>query len=142
MSTSEVSQARGIHGASAGEPPAWWNACNEELDRFPGLPENWDSYGGAPPMAQRVAAAKRFLRELLRSAPRLSRPLTSPTPDGGVFLGWRSESHDLEVEAESDSALEYLYEDATTGRILEGTVTPPEAIPVELLNLFVAHFCE
>jgi len=93
----------------------------EQLEAMQGLPENWDGYGGAPPRAEAIESAIRFLRES-SVARTLPEPFVTPARAGGVLLAWEQGARQFEVEfcAAEDASIVYLNQD--TGETGKQTV--------------------
>jgi hypothetical protein len=76
-------------------------AARAEVERLRLLAEDWDSYGGAPPAAAAIEAAKAFLDalyELPFAALLRQSPHVLAAGDGSVGLQWyRDPEHDVEI---------------------------------------------
>jgi hypothetical protein len=100
--------------------PTWEPAVDQALERLQHLSTNWDGQGGGP-----VSPAAAIRTELL-----LSRMLevTSPAPSlaplnsGGVFLAWRGQTVDVELEIEINHESWLTIEDETGGVNFDGNL--------------------
>lgn len=89
--------------------------ARETLDELARLPEDWDSYGAAPPTAVAISAAHGLLANV---AERYVEPTdedalpwaAAPLADGGVQFEWRGPGGAIEVEIGPDGGLAYLVE--------------------------------
>ena len=111
-------RASGPNGVSDVAVAAALDSSHRRLDELSGLPDDWDSYGGATPSAKSIQAARNLLLLLhtrLDSSlgGRVNPSHISPLPVGGVQLEWDGASKDLEVEVGPDGRLAYLHVDRT-----------------------------
>lgn len=84
------------------------------------LKENWDSYGGRPPLLQPVLKAIEFLDMIPYDNP--PRPRIVPLSSGGIQLEWSYSGRELEIEFPPEGPVGFLgAENATDEQ--EGRVT-------------------
>ena len=67
-------------------PQGWLQAATEKLNRFSGLPMNWDSYGAEPPNVVATKGAENALRTLYRLNSEPSRLAASA--EGGITISF------------------------------------------------------
>lgn len=106
---------------SGSKPPAWLSLVEAELVSLGRLEEDWDSYGGRPIDMWMAAGAYMLLGALCSSE--TPKPTVVPMSSGHVQIEWHTNDVDLEIEFVSASALNVLYENATTGEEFEGLFT-------------------
>lgn len=82
--------------------PSWMPAVEQRLRGFLDLPENWNCYGERRIDRRAVNASLRVLESL---GPRVSEPVVSPLPDGGVQIEWVRDHLELEVEVRAGDPL-------------------------------------
>lgn len=120
--------AVGVNAAPQGQHE-WLPFCLKQLDAISTLPENWDSYGAAPPDAKIMASARRLLLSLASSAD-VPKPHVNPTPDGGVQFDWERGSRYFELDVVSPDTAEYLYADPAERAEEEGAVREGESLEI------------
>lgn len=81
-----------------------------KLDILERLHEDWDSYGGAPPLPAAVQAARDLIyRALASPAGEKGLPFAvAPVSGGGIQLEWRAPACALEVEVGAHGGFGYL----------------------------------
>jgi hypothetical protein len=72
-------------GNSAGPMVSWFDEAQNCLEKFQGLREDWDSYGGLPITPRSIESARKYLTRLAADTPRA---LVITTAQGGVSLEW------------------------------------------------------
>jgi hypothetical protein len=76
---------------------AWFEDAIRQVQKYSGLPGNWDTYG-AGPLTQEVIAATTLLLSVIRSgAGGILEPFIAPTPEGYIHLEWEKGDMALEV---------------------------------------------
>jgi len=93
-----------------------------------GLPENWDGYGAAAPVANAVDLAQAFAAFLERA---LARPGSeapflhvNPTRIGGVLIEWEDPEAEHELEINPDQCISFLHHQKASGQITTRRFTP------------------
>ncbi|HUG91811.1 MAG TPA: hypothetical protein VML55_13315 [Planctomycetaceae bacterium] len=153
MSTSEVNQTRGAaaavnagslsdgNGDLAGPLPEWWASVERAFQTLLTWPDDWDSYGAAAPRREAVDAARVLLTVLVRRLD-VVEPYPSATRNGGVFLEWRRNGHEIDVEIESLTDITFAYENMQTGEQVCGESKSADENTALLLGLLEQHFCQ
>jgi hypothetical protein len=121
-----VPSTLGVNAAAQGQHE-WLPFCLKQLDAISTLPENWDSYGAAPPDAEILASARRLLLSLASSAD-VPKPHVNPTPDGGVQFDWERGSRYFELDVVSPDTAQYLYADPVERAEEEGAAREGESL--------------
>ncbi len=84
-------------------------SCLSLLTEYIGLPPNWDSYGARPITPGAVERARHLLSLLFDTFNKAGLPDTVvPIADGGIQFEWSLAGSTLEVEIQSDGALNTL----------------------------------
>jgi len=98
----------------------WIRKSVPKLLRLTKLPEDWDSYGAAPPPSDLVRAIVKVLEysEVID----VPVPEVVPTVSGGVQLEWYMRDRQLEIEFPGAGAVEYLQTDLARSAEEEGRV--------------------
>jgi hypothetical protein len=93
----------------------------EQLETMRGLPENWDGYGAAAPLANVIDLAQEFAglidAMLRKSGTELGALHVSPTRVGGVLIDWEDNTRQHEIELDPDGSINFLHLNKPTGQI-------------------------
>lgn len=106
-------------------------ALVEDLARLASLPENWDSYGGAPPSETVIKAAATFVLRAIAAARSIGSEIPLPkvvaAGDGSVGLVWKdpSRASTLEVVIDDEGCHFIL---SRNGETSEGTLAAAEDV--------------
>ncbi len=106
-----------------GSEPDWLYTALGRLKSLNALPENWDSYGGAPITFEAAYAALTFMALYLSHDARM--PTIVPSTDGGLQLEWHRLSGDLEVSCDPGGLISAFHVDASSGEeweMVEGAI--------------------
>jgi hypothetical protein len=94
--------------------PATLTPALNRLEELAELPADWDSYGAVPPSIVAVRASRGVLEKLAARYVAIGRPaepkVVGARADGGVMMEWRGPGGALEVHAEPDGTLGYLWD--------------------------------
>ena len=77
------------------------------LTCYENLPEDWDGYGGVPPIGETISNATEFVSLLPSDLP-LPKPMLSGNGDVGLY--WKTESLYIDIEFEGDGTYSYYAE--------------------------------
>lgn len=78
------------------------SSVHERIVELLALPENWDTYGGAPISPLATLAALRALDVL-----RQTDPIINPSSSGGVVLEWYKNGIEIEILIGPDGKVVY-----------------------------------
>jgi hypothetical protein len=102
--------------------------AKEQLQALRSVPENWDGYGAAAPLANVVDLADEFVAfidaVLRKSASGPGSLQASPTRVGGVLIEWEDGTMEHEVEINPDGSMGFLHTNKTTGQIAARKISP------------------
>lgn len=101
----------------------------EQLEAMRDMPENWDSYGAAPPRSASIDAAIRFLRQCTERIA-LPQPYVVPTRSGGVLLEWEQGPHQLEIQFDDADRGSFVYLNRETDENAHGTLVPTRSTTI------------
>lgn len=79
----------------------------ERLTELAALEPDWDSYGGLPPTARAVEAARRLLKDVMDRTGKAPTAVL-PFPSGGLQAIWERCDNELQVDIGPDGAFGYL----------------------------------
>ena len=96
-----------------GDEPNWLFSTLDKLQAVSSLPENWDSYGGAPTTFEATLAALNFIARYLSE--QAKEPTIVPATNGGIQLEWHRHSGDLEVAFSPEGTIAVYFVDSRSG---------------------------
>jgi hypothetical protein len=132
-----IDSASGANGTS---PPsahispsdvAWLPQAIRQLNAIEGLPDGWDSHGGARPDQNIVRSAHALIVGLANADRSLLKPHVNPTPSGGVQFHWESGSRYFEIELIDPQTAVFYFADPDQRKEVEGELhvgDPLEAV--------------
>lgn len=91
----------------------WFAPVRNSIRELLSLAADWDSYGASRVEPAFAASATTLLQTMMDAETPI--PSIVPTASGGVQIEWHVNGIDLEVEVESTSRINVLYEDLRTG---------------------------
>ncbi len=108
---------------------------DDQLQSMRELPENWDGYGAAAPLAGVVDFAQAFVA-FLEAALKTSRSEVpavhvSPTRVGGILIEWDDVQVGHEVDVRPDLSLSFLHLHRSTGQIITRSFAPDASMAVD-----------
>ena len=74
-----------IGGTFTGPMVSWFDEAEKRLEKFKGLRQDWDSYGGLPITPRCIESVRKSLIHLAADTPRA---LVIPTSQGSASLEW------------------------------------------------------
>jgi hypothetical protein len=84
----------------------WQITALKKIARLESLPENWDSYGSAPPTSRVCGVASDIIRKVpFDNAPV---PQIIAVSGGGIHIAWSKGARELDIEICADGTLEFL----------------------------------
>lgn len=103
------------------------------LNGYGNLPEDWDGYGGVPPMSETVSDASNVVSLLPREVP-LPKPMLSG--NGNIGLYWKTDDLYLDIEFEGDGTFSYYAEKAGVEPLFDDMISvATDKLPEELEQL-------
>lgn len=117
--------------------------ARSEIEGFSDLQADWDSYGAEPIPKRAIDAAAGLLISIQRWAGFLPATFVAPyfvapLASGGVQIEWRGVDRAIEVVVRSETEMDYLIEDLTSGdAISEFTHQSPHATVTAITSVLV-----
>lgn len=108
--------------------PTWQTALVEKISGYRSLPQNWNSYGSAPPSSLAIQEAIWFVTSMLDE--KKPRPRVTPVSGGGIQFDWSFGERQIEIEFLHDGTIEYLLADTKTNDETPGRFDKPSRIDI------------
>ncbi|MDQ6948829.1 MAG: hypothetical protein M3256_21865 [Actinomycetota bacterium] len=110
----------------ASSPPVWLQAVLQRLNDFVYLGPDWDSYGARPIENSACIAVLDLLLQNQWDGPE---PTVTPTPSGGVMLGWEADDKGVELWLDPTGSVTAVVDDEQEGiREITGLASTGDAV--------------
>ena len=123
LTEKDLNSVRELPGQGIGwtTSDVWFMPIRNSINELLSMPADWNSYGSSRVERGFAASAANLLQTVMDAQTPV--PSIVPTAPGGIQIEWHIKGIDLEIEVESTSRINVLYEDHRTGVSWESEFT-------------------